>query len=827
MLRARGISKALLALLFAIVLHTASIAQAQDCNNNGIDDACDINCGAAAGACDLPGCGLSEDCNANGIPDECDTQTAFSAQQEISSAVGGVNSVFSADLDGDGDADVLSASDVDGKIAWYENIDGMGTFGPQQVITADADAANSVFAADLDGDGDADVLSASLFDDKIAWYENTDGLGSFGPQQVISTDADAAVSVFAADLDGDGDADVLSASIIDNKIAWYENTDGFGNFGPQQVITTTAIAAFSVFSADLDGDGDADVLSASRDDDKIAWYENTDGLGNFGTQQVITTATDSAYSVFSMDLDGDGDADVLSASLADDKIAWYENTDGLGNFGTQQVITTDAFGATSVCAADLDGDGDTDILSASFFDNKIAWYENTDGLGSFGRQRVITTAAVGPVAVFSADLDGDGDADVLSASFGDEKIAWYQNNDGLGHFGPQQVITAPADGATSVFAADLDGDGDADVLSASSNDNKIAWYDNIDGLGGFGTQQVITTDAVNARSVFAKDLDGDGDADVLSASRDDDKIAWYENADGLGNFSAQKVITTDAVDARSVFAKDLDGDGDADVLSALGNDGRITWYENTDGLGNFGPQRVITTAAASALSVFAADLDDDGDADVLSASLGDDKIAWYENTDGLGNFGPQQVITTDAFGATSVFAADLDRDGDADVLSATGNFGRITWYENTDGLGNFGPQRVITTDAFGATSVFAKDLDGDGDADVLSASFSDDKIAWYENTRDDCNGDGVPDECEPDMNGNGIPDDCEAPCGALQLGDLDGSGVVNMTDVSLFAAILLDPTTVMGDTFCAADVSQDGSVDGRDIMDFVDLALAP
>ncbi|NIQ19660.1 MAG: VCBS repeat-containing protein, partial [Gammaproteobacteria bacterium] len=62
----------------------------------------------------------------------------------------------------------------------------------------------SVFAADVDGDGDADVLSASTDDDKIAWYENLDGAGSFGPQQVITTLADIAQAVFAVDVDGDG-----------------------------------------------------------------------------------------------------------------------------------------------------------------------------------------------------------------------------------------------------------------------------------------------------------------------------------------------------------------------------------------------------------------------------------------------------------------------------------------------------------------------------------------------------------------------------------------------------------------------------------------------
>ena len=130
------------------------------------------------------------------------------------------------DLDGDGDNDVLSASFSDGKIAWYENTDGLGTFGDQQVISTTAGGAGSVFAADLDGDGDNDVISASEWQDKVAWYENTDGLGSFGEEQIISNEVGGAIYAMAADLDGDGDNDVLAAARGDDKIAWYENLGG-------------------------------------------------------------------------------------------------------------------------------------------------------------------------------------------------------------------------------------------------------------------------------------------------------------------------------------------------------------------------------------------------------------------------------------------------------------------------------------------------------------------------------------------------------------------------------------------------------------------------
>jgi hypothetical protein len=137
-----------------------------------------------------------------------------------------------------------------------------------------------VYAADLDNDGDTDVLSVS--DTEIAWYRNdgsgsfsyrNDGIGSFSSQLVISTEASAAQSVYAADLDNDGDMDVLSASLSDNKIAWYRN-DGSGSFSSQLVISTEASIAVFVYAADLDNDGDMDVLSASQGDTKIAWYRN-------------------------------------------------------------------------------------------------------------------------------------------------------------------------------------------------------------------------------------------------------------------------------------------------------------------------------------------------------------------------------------------------------------------------------------------------------------------------------------------------------------------------------------------------------------------------
>lgn len=339
-----------------------------------------------------------------------------------------------------------------------------------------------VFADDIDGDGDIDVLSTSIGDDKIAWYENTDGLGDFGPQQIITNNVDAPQSIYTVDIDNDGDKDIISASSLDNKIAWYENIDGLGNFGPQQVITNNFDSAQAIYAEDLNGNGTIDVLSASAfsiyNDGKIVWYENINGLGTFGSQQVIPNNSDSftSRSLFAIDIDNDGDIDVICASF--NSIDWYENTDGQGNFGSQQIITSNVSNAQSVYASDIDGDGDIDVLSASYNDDKIAWYENTDGLGNFGSQQVITTNADSARFVYASDIDGDGDNDVLSVSTSDGIVGWYENIDGEGTFGPRQVIINNPDLAPSIYVADIDGDGSMDIISASALNDKLAWYKN-------------------------------------------------------------------------------------------------------------------------------------------------------------------------------------------------------------------------------------------------------------------------------------------------------------------------------------------------------------
>lgn len=645
-----------------------------------------------------------------------------------STSTEGPTSLFTIDLDNDGDIDVLAAFAIDNKIAWYENINGTVMFEKQKIISLNADNAKCVFAADINGDNFIDVLSVSNNDNKVAWYENLNGQGNFGSQQIITTQLNSPESVFVKDIDQDGDNDVLVASSLDDQITLFKNLDGLGTFGNGQIVTSNADFATFVIAVDIDGDDKIDVLSSSENDGKVAWYQNQDGIGSFSTENVISIY-DIPTSIDTVDIDGDSDIDVLVSYFGTNEIIWYENVDGLGNFNSGQVITNTANQARFVYSGDLDGDGDIDVLSASEGDRKIAWYENLNG--NFGTPQIISINSQDAIEVRTADLDNDGDLDVLGIQTNaPSEVYYHENLDGFGNFSEINLITTGVDSVKSLSVADIDGDGFKDLVSASQHRSKIAWYKNEDGMGSYGVQRIISLNVSNLKSIYTSDLDGDGDMDVLSASENDNKIAWYENADGMGNFSPQILISLEESRPIDIFSIDVDGDKDMDIISG-GIDG-VAWFENLDGLGNFSTSKKISFSD-TAFKVFAIDLDNDEDIDVLTAAPGDNTISWYENLDGLGDFGNQQIISTSLDYPESIYANDIDGDGDIDVLSASRNDDTIAWYENLDGFGNFSLKKIITNMTDGASSVFSIDMDNDGDADVISASRNDNTIAWYEN----------------------------------------------------------------------------------------------
>jgi hypothetical protein len=407
------------------------------------------------------------------------------------------------------------------------------------------------------------------------------------------------------------------------------------------------------------------------------------GSGVFSTEKVITSAPDQAFATAAVDLDDDGDMDVLATGLGTNVIRWYENN-GTETFTAREVGTGD-LSVRQILGADVDGDGDMDVVTASNTVGRVVWFEN-NGSESFTLRPLATVT--GAFGVVIADIDGDGDMD--ASSVGGNRIYLHTNN-GSQTFATTNVTSAAnVQGAISVDAADVDGDGDMDLLSTSSNDDTVAWYENI-GAGSF-TERIITTTMDGARSVFAVDLDKDGDMDVVAGSTGDDRVEWWEN-NGSQTFAPHN-ITMGADQLSNVQVGDLDGDGDYDVLSASFNDDEVNWYVN-NGAGAF-TTRQISISGDGARTVVAGDVDGDGDLDVVAASSADDTVAWYENRP----------------------AGDYDRDSDidgGDFLLWQRDFG-VTGIEAGSGADGNGNQAVDAGDLALWASGF-----GQGSATVSSA----------------------------------------------------------------------------------------------------------
>ena len=358
-------------------------------------------------------------------------------------------------------------------------------------------------------------------------------------------------------------------------------------FDDPSLITSSVSFVRSVHAADINGDGNIDVLSGSIA--KLAWYENL-GNGSFGQQQVIASPVSNPRDIISLDLNGDGDLDLVVASYGTSGgVHWYENLGG-GSFGAATAIGAFADGATGACAGDLDGDGDLDILSSSTSNassaQEVAWFENLGG-GTFGAKQLISSHAAFPTSTFSvlaSDFDGDGDLDVFVPGV----MSWFENS-GSGVFGVPQLINSSASEAEAAYISDLNGDGHDDLLlshTLSTPTNFIAWHAG-DGTGSFGAENVLLNMGMGvSHSVLAVDLDNDGDLEVLATGdRLSDSVYWLENL-GNSNFGPLQIVTNTLERPWRVTAADFDNDGDQDLLTGGAGTGppvfitSMFWHEN-------------------------------------------------------------------------------------------------------------------------------------------------------------------------------------------------------------------------------------------------------
>jgi hypothetical protein len=381
------------------------------------------------------------------------------------------------------------------------------------------------------------------------------------------------------DLDGDGDRDVTVGAA--SGVHWFRNDSIHQTacFVRQPDISTAADHASlpQVAIADVDGDGDPDALSAPMSDG-ISWHENANGLGSVWVTHAIVTQIGRPYAILPVDLDGDGDTDVVGP--VNTVVTNFENVSGNGTSWLSTALHPFFISGPSLNAADLDRDGDQDVLVPYQTGNRLHWLEQPESGGQMWSLRTITTVFA-PRFAAAVDVDRDGDPDVV-ASAGNNLVTWHENVGGSASSWTTHTISGPS---TNPFnphvlrhVKDVDGDGDMDLITDMNTE--LFWFENVAG-GSSWVQHTVATSMFLHHWVDAGDVDGDGDVDGVAV--DADVYVWYENV--AGNGSAWQRHNADPGPQLGNIGRlaDLDSDGDLDVVHARFFQSAVGWSRNDSG----------------------------------------------------------------------------------------------------------------------------------------------------------------------------------------------------------------------------------------------------
>lgn len=670
------------------------------------------------------------------------------------------------DIDSDGDQDFVIADrgDVD-TLYWYEN-DGTGSSWTAHLIDDNGFSnLEKLQLTDLDGDGDLDVLAADSVLDAVYWFENG---GSSWTQHTIdsgTTDLNNVSEARAADMDNDGDLDVVAASPSSNKILVYSNTAGDASSW-SQTLNQPVTDARALDLGDWDMDGTVDILvGAGTPGDLFRIYYNS------GTSsESFGSSTGSVYAVRLADMDGNGTPEILTSVAGSGGISvWFDA--GFGTW-TESVVAT-GIGNRQLETRDMDHDGDLDII-ASNNGGKVAWFENSDGQGTSWSERVLSSTGGNSEAALPLDVDNDGDIDLVATRSNTGDIELFRNDDI--HYSTALFQQSDVDGSFSnvsnVVVFDVDGDGNDDVVAADRTAGvQINWYAG-NGDGSFGpAQSLLTLPSATDSNVIALrkgDLDKDGDIDLAFATDSHNAIYTLMNPYDQGPFQplekGSTVWTQDTVATGlgSIFdlqLADMNGDGMLDLITVDRTAGTVVWFAN-DGL--WAPHSTTLTTTGTHLST--GDLDGDGTVDLVVNYFNSSTLQILQNTAGDGS-----SFVTSTHSTTSpterIQLADMDRDGDLDI--AVLHYGTSN---HSEWLANNGSAAGWTAHDTGlapgsASYMRVTDIDHDGDPDWVIAASGDSLIKWLENT------DGIGDSWSEHTELTGI----NAPSG-LDLSDINQDG---------------------------------------------------